>query len=75
MHPAGDKGNLEKLFMHYLPADLEKARSDIIYCLAKIPPEFTKGSHAQLVKNLQELICENDGQREFPNLATTLLTQ
>ena len=56
MHMTGEKRNVEKLFTYYLPIDLENARADLIFCLSKIPPEFTKNSHAFLASSLSELI-------------------
>lgn len=39
-HPTGS--NIDKIFKHYLPSDLSKARHTLILCLSKLPPELIK---------------------------------
>lgn len=66
--------NVEKLFKHFLPIDLEKARNDITFCLARLPPECFKASHSSLLQPLYDRIFDNpDNPNETPSLAGRLL--
>jgi hypothetical protein len=49
MHPTGEKGNLEKLFNHYLPFELIKAKADLLFCMTKVPPELLSQTHSSLL--------------------------
>ena len=64
MHSTGEKGNVEKVFRHYLSSELFQARADLLFCLTKIPPEFFKQLFLTLLHPLCEIIIEN---KDSPN--------
>jgi len=73
MHPTGANGNVEKLFRHYLPLELDKAKENLIYCMTKVPPELLKAIHASLFQPLCETICDKQSDSQTSGLTDMLL--